>query len=373
MIRTRPALDSIAPYVPGRATSDAVQGAVDLARLASNESPFPPPQQVVDAICRAAAGAHRYPDDDVGELTDALSASLGVPGRALTVGNGSSELLARCALATLGPGDNVVFASPSFVMYPILAQLTGAQARPVPLRDGAFHDLDAMAAAVDARTRLVFVCTPNNPTGAATGRAELARFLHAVAPDCLVVLDEAYQEFVDVEDDPDVHHDGIPLVQDHPNVLVTRTFSKAYGLAALRCGYAVAHPDVIATIDKVRMPFVTNHLAQHAALAALQARDECLTRVASLVRERNRVGTALTGAGLRVAPSHGNFLWIVVPGRSRELAAACERDGVLVRPLGPDGVRVTIGAEGENDRLIAACTRWAAATLTVSPDLPAQE
>lgn len=359
MIRLRPALGDVAPYVPGRSrpvVAAAVEQALDVARLASNESPYPPAAPVLEAISAAVAGLNRYPDDDVVDLVAALAAEHGVDAAMVAVGNGSSELLARFALATCDAGDNAVFAWPSFVMYPILAQLTGAEARRVPLVGGR-HDLAAMAAAVDTRTRIVFVCTPNNPTGCAVGAAELAGFLDAVPDDVLVVLDEAYAEYVDAAADPRVHADGIASVVaggSHPNVVVLRTFSKAYGLAGLRCGYAVGDADVLAQLGKARLPFVVNSLAQRAAVAALSHKAECLGPVAEAVAERGRVAAALAAAGVESPRSHGNFVWLDVPGRAREVAAACERAGVLVRALGSDGVRVTIGTPAENDRFLEA-------------------
>lgn len=362
MIRTRRLLDAIAPYVPGSAGRD-VEAALAAARLASNERPQPPAAPVVAAISAAAAAANRYPDDDVTELTGAIAATFGVDTAMVAVGNGSSELLARFALATCDPGDNVVFAWPSFVMYPILAQLTGAEVRRVPLVSGR-HDLAAMAAAVDARTRIVYVCTPNNPTGCAVAADELSALLDAVPGDVLVVLDEAYAEYVDRSADPCVHADGVASVVCgglHPNAVVLRTFSKAYGLAGLRCGYAIGDGDVLAQLGRVRLPFVVNALAQHAARAALAHREECLAPVAGTIAERGRVRDALVATGLDVPESHGNFVWVAVPGAAAELAGECERAGVLVRPLGADGVRVTVGTEAENDRFLDVSTAWNAA------------
>lgn len=358
MIRVRPALAHVAPYVPGRAGTELV-AAVEAARLASNERPHPPVPEVVDAIVAAAAGVNRYPDDDAVALTAAIAEARGVDAAMVAAGNGSSELLARFALATCDGGDNVVFAWPSFVMYPILAQLTGAEARRVPLAAGR-HDLDAMAAAVDARTRVVYVCTPNNPTGCSVGAAELDGFLDVVPDDVVVVLDEAYAEYVDAGAEPGVHADGVASVVSagsHPNVVVLRTFSKAYGLAGLRCGYAIGDAGVLAQLGKARLPFVVNSLAQSAALAALAHADACLAPVAEAIAERARVSAALGALGFEVPVSHGNFVWLAVPGAAAGLAAACERAGVLVRPLGSDGVRVTIGTPAENDRFLDAIAR----------------
>lgn len=355
MIRLRPELEGIAAYVPGRAGADVLVAADRVARLASNERPYPPAAPVIDAIRAAAADVHRYPDDDVTELTAALAAARGVDASMIAVGNGSSELLARFALATCGPGRAAVFAWPSFVMYPILAGLTGAAASRVPLVRGR-HDLAAMADAVDAAAAIVFVCTPNNPTGCAVGAAELAEFLERVPSDVLVVLDEAYAEYVDAGAGG-VHADGVPLVEAHPNVVVLRTFSKAYGLAGLRCGYAIGAPDVLAALNAVRMPFVVNSVAQSAARAALANAEECLAPVAEAQAERRRLAAALAGMGVHVPESHGNFVWLDADAGNIDLAAlaaACEQAAVMVRPLGPgpDGIRVTIGTPAENDRFL---------------------
>ena len=263
VIRTRPALDQIPAYVPGRSAEAvaAQHGIVDVVKLASNEAPFGPLPAARAAVADAIVGVNRYPDDRNAALTDALAAQFEVDPSQVLVGAGSVDLCRLAFAATIDPDDEVVFAWPSFEMYPILAQQVGAVAVRVPLRDHT-HDLDAMADAVGDRTRLVFVCNPNNPTGTAVDRAAMTRFLERVPSDCLVVLDEAYREFVTSADFPD----GLDLLAAHDNVAVLRTFSKAYGLAALRVGYAIAHPEVIGVLRKVAMPFRVNGLAQVAAL-----------------------------------------------------------------------------------------------------------
>jgi histidinol-phosphate aminotransferase len=220
----------------------------------------------------------------------------------------------------------------------------------VPLTAGEEHDLDAMADAVTERTQLVFVCNPNNPTGTAVRRAELERFLDRVPARVLVVLDEAYREFVDDRAVPD----GIELYRDRPNVAVLRTFSKAYGLAGLRVGFAVAHEPVAAALRKTAVPFGVSRIAQDAAVASLRAEDALMARVRALVAERDRVAGALAGQGWTVPGSQANFVWLRLGGRSAEFAAACERAGVVVRPFPGEGVRISIGERAGNDLFLQA-------------------
>jgi len=243
-------------------------------------------------------------------------------------------------------GDEVVYAWRSFEAYPIVVQISGATSVTVPLTSDERHDLDAMAAAITDRTRLVLVCSPNNPTGTAVRRAELERFLDAVARDVLVVIDEAYREFVR---DPDVP-DGLDVYRDRPNVAVLRTFSKAYGLAGLRVGFAVAHDPVAEALRKTAVPFGVSGLAQAAAAASLLAEDELLERVEGLVKERSRVHDALRAQGWSQLPaSEANFVWLRLGSRTMEFAAACADAGVAVRPFGDEGARVTIGEAEANE------------------------
>jgi histidinol-phosphate aminotransferase len=350
MIRTRPALEGIPVYVPGR-SADAVaseHALADVIKLASNEAPFGPLPRARAAIMEALDTANRYPDDAGVALVAALAAAAGVdPGQVL-LGAGSVELCRQAFAATIDPGDEVVFAWPSFEAYPILAHQVGASIVRVPLREHA-HDLPAMADAIGERTRLVFVCNPNNPTGTVVPRADLEQFLDRVRADCLVVLDEAYREFVTDPDCPD----GLDVLARHPNVAVFRTFSKAYGLAALRVGYAIAASDVIAELRKVRVPFAVNALAQTAALASLADQVEMRARVGGVVAERERVMAVLVDLGLPTVASQANFLWLDVPDDAAALGARAERRGVVLRPFPDVGVRITIGAPLENDRMVA--------------------
>ena len=298
------------------------------------------------AIIDATDDVNRYPDADTVALRAALGERYAVHVDQVLAGNGSVELCRLAFAATCDPGDEVVFAWPSFEAYPILAQQVGAAMVQVPLRDHR-HDLDAMADAITDKTRLVFVCNPNNPTGTVVGRADVERS-RIVPDDCLVVFDEAYREFVTAPDFPD----GIELLEAHPNVAVMRTFSKAYGLAALRVGYAVASVDVIGALRKVRVPFGVNGLAQVAAIASLAADDEMRARVHEVVAERARVFDAIADAGLDVVESDANFLWLPMGEFAAVLGEYSERAGVVLRPFPGVGVRITIGSPPENDRLL---------------------
>lgn len=353
--RTRPDLDSLPAYVPGRS-------APDLIKLASNETVFGPLPSVAAAIAEAAAGVNRYPDIGAVELTEALAAKLGVTADEVAVGCGSVAVAQQLVQATCLGGDEVLFAWRSFEAYPIIAQVAGATPVPVPLDAHATHDLDAMAAAVTERTRVAFICNPNNPTGTVVGEAAIERFIAAVPKDVVVVLDEAYIEYMragdgrtDSGEDPEAP-DALAIARRHSNVVVLRTFSKAYGLAGLRVGYAVGAPKVIAALRKVFIPFSVNSVAQAAAIASLEAQDELLARTDAVVAERERMRAALTAAGYDVAPSGANFLWLPLGDRSQDYAARSADAGVLVRPYGDDGVRVTVGAPSENDAFLTFAT-----------------
>ena len=348
--RFRSILDQFVPYKPGQ--SPTAPGGRSF-KLSSNESPYGPLPSVVKIIAEAAGQVNRYPDDASVELTEAIAAHFGVPVPHVAVGCGSVGL-AQQLLETVGePGAEVVYAWRSFESYPTLSDLAGATSVRVPLRDEV-HDLAAMADAITDRTRLVFVCNPNNPTGTAVHRAELEEFLGRVPADCLVVLDEAYSEYVR---DPDVPN-GLRLYRDRPNLAVLRTFSKAYGLAGLRVGYLVAHEPVVAAVRKTKLPFTVNALAQAAAIASLAAEPELLDRVEAVVHERDRVRGELLSQGWRVPPSEANFVWLRLGEDTADFAQACDRHGVSVRPQGADGVRVSIGDRDANDAFLAAAAGY---------------
>jgi histidinol-phosphate aminotransferase len=247
-----------------------------------------------------------------------------------------------------------VFAWRSFEAYPIVVPVCGARAVPVPLTTDERHDLPAMADAITAATRLVLLCTPNNPTGTVIGSAELDEFLDRVPGDVLVVIDEAYVEFVR---DPGAA-DGLAAHRGRPNVAVLRTFSKAYGLAGLRVGFAVAHPPVAEALRKTAVPFGVSVVAQHAAVASLAAAAELLARVDALVRERSRVAAALTAQGWSVPAMQGNFVWLRLGAATPQFAAACAAAGVTVRAYGDEGVRVTVAEPEASDAFLAVADAW---------------
>ncbi|MGC5343903.1 histidinol-phosphate transaminase [Streptomyces sp. AM 4-1-1] len=325
--------------------------------LAANENPHPPLPSVRELLRDEGGRINRYPDRSVTELTEALSAHLSVPAAHLAVGAGSVGVTAHLLHSVLGQeGGEVVYAWPSFEAYPHLTDLYGGTAVEVPLRADHSHDLDAMARAVTDRTRLLFVCTPNNPTGTVVDQAELERFLDRLPAHVLVVLDEAYREFVR---DARAVPDGIALYRDRPRVIVLRTFSKAYGLAGLRVGFAVCHEPVAAGVRRSAVPFGVSAMAQSAAVASLAAESELLERVEELVKERDRVQDALREAGLDFPPSQANFVWLPLGTATEDFAAACENAGVRVRAFPGEGARVTIGEPEANDIVVRVAARFA--------------
>ena len=323
--------------------------------MSSNENPYPPLPSVLAVLGQAAAEMNRYPDFASTRLVRALADRFAVPVEDVAVGTGSVGVAQQLVQAVAGDGDEVVFAWRSFEAYPIISRVDGATAVTVPLTAGDRHDLPAMAAALTDRTRLVFVCNPNNPTGTAVRGDELDAFLAAVPTDVLVVLDEAYREFVG---DPLVP-DGLDLYRAHPNVCVLRTFSKAYGLAALRVGFVVAHADVAGAVRKTAVPFGVSSLAEAAAVASLAAEDELLARVDTIVAERDRVESALRDQGWDIPPSQANFVWLRLGERTAEFAAACAEAGVVVRPFDGEGVRVTVAEPEASDLFLTVAAKFA--------------
>jgi histidinol-phosphate aminotransferase len=303
---------------------------------------------VVEAIAEAARSVNQYPDNGATALIEAIAARFGVPAQHVAVGCGSVGVTQQLLEAVGEPGSEVIYAWRSFEAYPPLADLAAAESVRVPLRDET-HDLAAMAAAITPRTRLIFVCNPNNPTGTVVHRAELEAFLDQVPEDCLVVLDEAYHEYVRDEAVPD----GLTLYPDRPNLAVLRTFSKAYGLAGLRTGFMIAHEPVAAAARATMLPFAVNRIAQAAAIASLAAEAELLERVELTVKERTRVREALIADGWTVPPTEANFVWLRLGQHTVPFAAACEAEGIAVRPYAPDGVRISIGDTEANDALLA--------------------
>jgi len=359
VVSPRPVVTALPAYRPGRNPADLAReiGVERAVKLASNEVAFPPLPAVLEAIRVTAGETNRYPDNGATVLTAALAERYGVTPDQVATGCGAVTVCQQLAQAYNDPGTSLAFAWRSFEMYPLLAQVAGARDVRVPLVPGTpggpadTHDLDGLLAAIDGTTRLVFVCNPNNPTGTAVRRAELERFLDAVPAETLVVLDEAYREFVT---DPEVP-DGLELMRGRPNVAVLRTFSKAWGLAGLRVGYLLAEdPAVAGAVRKTHVPFSVSTLAQAAAVAALASEPEVRQRCAAVVAERDRLTDALRGRGLSVADSQANFLWLPLGEQAAEVAAGLEARAVITRPFAGEGVRVTVGTPEEDDVFLAA-------------------
>ena len=381
MVSARPAVAALPAYRPGRNPADLAReiGVERAVKLASNEVAFPPLPAVVQAIAAAAGETNRYPDNGATLLTAALAERYGVEPGQVATGCGAVTLCQQLAQAFNDPGTSMAFAWRSFEMYPLLAEVAGARALRVPLvpgRDGGpadTHDLDGLLAAIDDTTRVVFVCNPNNPTGTAVRRAALVDFLDAVPDDTLVVLDEAYREFVT---DPDVP-DGIELMRGRANVAVLRTFSKAWGLAGLRVGYLLAEdPAVAEAVRKTHVPFSVSSLAQAAAVAALASEPEVRERCAAVVTERDRLFAELQRRGVPVVESQANFVWLPLGGRTAEVAAELEARAVITRPFAGEGIRVTVGTPEEDDVFLAALDDVLSAVpgdvLSAVPDAAAQ-
>jgi histidinol-phosphate aminotransferase len=368
-VRLRPSLAALPAYVPGRTVAGAI-------KLASNETTYGPLPHVLERIAAVAASANRYPDSFSIELGAALAAKFAVPAERVVVGCGSVSLCQQLVLATAGDGDEVLFGWRSFEAYPIIAAIAGATAVRVPLL-AQVHDLTAMLAAITDKTRLIFVCNPNNPTGTAVRGAALTAFLDQVPSDIVVVLDEAYREFVTDDAVPD----GATLLNDYPNLIVLRTFSKAYGLAGLRVGYGIASDAAVSNaVRQTQIPFAVTQVSQAAALACLESEAEAqlAERVVEVTTERGRVIEQLRAMGYATPDSQANFVWLengsAADGGIDALTfgAGCEDRGVIVRAFGGDpgspatgGVRITIGSATENDAFLSAAREMGAPLRTV--------
>ena len=348
--RFRSVLDGFPAYKPGRTP---VSSAGKSHKLSSNESPHPPLPSVVEVIAAEARSVNRYPDNRAEALTQAIAERFSVPPGHVAVGCGSVGVTQQLLEAIGEPGAEVMYAWRSFEAYPTLADLAAAESIKVPIRDET-HDLAAMADAITPRTRLIFVCNPNNPTGTVVHGPELEDFLDQVPADCLVVLDEAYHEYIRDEAVPD----GVTLYRDRPNVAVLRTFSKAYGLAGLRTGFMIAHDPVAAAVRATMLPFSVNRIAQAAAIASLAAEAELLERVEHTVKERTRVREALIADGWTVPPTEANFVWLRLGEHTPAFAATCEQAGIAVRPFGAEGARISIGDTEANDAFLAVAREF---------------
>ena len=356
LVEALPYVRAIAPYQAGKPIEETAREhglrPETIVKLASNENPLGMPASARAAIEAALPELGRYPDSNGFELKAALSRKLGVPADWITLGNGSNDILEAAAAVMLAPGRSCVYAQHSFAVYPLATQARGARSIVVAARDYG-HDLDAMLAAIEADTRLVFVANPNNPTGTFVGADRMAEFLARVPRHVVVVLDEAYNEYLP----PELRHPSVDWVRRFPNLLLSRSFSKAYGLAGLRIGYGVAQPELTDLLNRVRQPFNCNSLAQAAAVAALA--DQAFVERSVEVNRRGmaQVTAAFDTLGLRYLPSFGNFVLVQV-GDGAAVYQGLLRRGVIVRPVAnyglPQWLRVTIGLPEENDRFITA-------------------
>ncbi|HZC26298.1 MAG TPA: histidinol-phosphate transaminase [Actinopolymorphaceae bacterium] len=350
--RLRSALQGIPTYKPGRPAAPAKDRPT--YKLSSNENPYPPPPELLEAIRRASQRTNRYPDLACTKLVTELSSRFGVPASHLAIGTGSVALLYHLLQASCEAGDEVIYAWQSFEAYPIAAQVAGATQIRVPVTREARHDLDAMLAAVTDKTRAILVCTPNNPTGPVVHHDELAEFCARVPDDVLIIVDEAYVQFVRDADAAD----GMALYREHPNVCVLRTFSKAYCLANLRVGFAIAHEPVADALRACTPPFAVSSVAEEAALAALSCEEVLFAHVEALVKERFRVADALRVLGFDVPTTEANFVWLPLGADADPFAQACEAEGVVIRAFPGAGCRVSIGEPAANDIVLEVAGRW---------------
>lgn len=343
-VRVRPEIAALPAYKQGK------QAGADAFKLSSNENPFDPLPGVLGAV-QAATSLNRYPDAAATRLRERLAARFGVDSDAVHVGAGSVSILAQLVQATAGPGDEVMYAWRSFEAYPWLAVVAGATAVQVPLTAESRHDLSAMAASVTERTRAVIVCSPNNPTGPAVRQDEFDAFIATVPDDVLVILDEAYAEFVT---DPRAV-DGLSVLGNagRPNVVVLRTFSKAFGLAGLRVGYAVGHPRILDAARSTSIPLSVTLHAEEAALASLDVEDELLARVRTIADRRDRLVEGLRSGGWAVPDAQGNFVWLPAGAETLQVATAFEEAGLIVRPFAGDGIRISVGEDDAVEKVLA--------------------
>ncbi|WP_407297109.1 histidinol-phosphate transaminase [Stutzerimonas zhaodongensis] len=351
----QPGVQKLSPYVPGKPVDELAReldlDPATIVKLASNENPLGPSPKVVDALKAQLDELTRYPDGNGFVLKQKLAERCGVSIDQVTLGNGSNDILELVARAYLAPGLNAVFSEHAFAVYPIATQAVGAQAKEVPAKQWG-HDLDAMQAAIDENTRVVFIANPNNPTGTWFGADALERFLGAVPDHVLVVLDEAYIEYAANGELPD----GLSFLSAHPNLLVSRTFSKAYGLAALRVGYAICSAPIADVLNRVRQPFNVNSLALAAACAALDDVDYLAKSRAINTAGMAQLEAGFEQLGLEWIPSRGNFIAVDFHRDAAPINQALLREGVIVRPVAgygmPTFLRVSIGTEAENSRFL---------------------
>lgn len=354
-VRIRPEIAALPPYRQGK------QAGADAFKLSSNENPFDPLPGVVEAL-RATVAVNRYPDATASRLRHRLAARFGVDPDGVHIGAGSVSILAQLMLAVSGPGDEIVYAWRSFEAYPGLVLIAGATPVEVPLTEDARHDLPAMAAAVTDRTRAVIVCSPNNPTGTAVTHDEFEQFVASVPKDVLIILDEAYAEFVTAPGSVD----GMRVlgVSRHPNVVALRTFSKAFGLAGLRVGYAIGDSRILDAARSTSIPLSVTAQAEEAALASLAAESELLERVRHISARRDALAAGLRQAGWRVPDAQGNFVWLPTGADTLAAAAAFEEEGLIVRPFAGEGMRISVGEEESVEKVL----RIAASVVQTLPE-----
>jgi histidinol-phosphate aminotransferase len=359
-----PGVQQLTPYLPGKPIGELQRelGLTQIVKLASNENPLGPSPKALAAVRRETESLHLYPDGSGFELKTALAAKLNVDPVSITLGNGSNDALEIIARTFLTPECAALFSEHAFAVYPIVTQAVGAQAQIAPAHDGSNgprygHNLDAMAQRIDSRTRVIFIANPNNPTGTCLGKAELRRFLEQTPETAIVVVDEAYFEYVADADYPDT----LAWLGDFPNLIVCRTFSKAYGLAGLRVGYAISSPAIADLLNRVRQPFNVNSLALAAATAALNDAEHLARSVALNASGLQQLGAAFTERGLAYIPSAGNFITVDMGRPAAPLYDALLREGVIVRPVAnyglPQHLRVTVGTTEENQFFLAALDR----------------
>jgi histidinol-phosphate aminotransferase len=354
--RLRPDLESLPSYKAGQRPQP--RSDITTYKISSNESHHAPLASVQAAIVAAAAEINRYPDPFSRELVATIANHFGVPAQHIALGTGSVALCGQIIQSAAGLGDNVMYAWRSFESYPIWTGIAGAQSIQIPLKADETHDLDAMFQAVTPETRVIFICSPNNPTGQIVDRLELEEFIAKVPGEIVIVLDEAYLEYVPEEK----RSDSIRLYREHSNIVVLRTFSKAYGLAGLRVGFTISQEPITNALNKTAMPFGVSSVAQAAAIASINAESELFERVASVVVERDRVARELEAIGYHLSPSYANFIWMRLGSKTDVLHQALERAGLSVRPFPGEGVRISIGETEANDRFIEVARQVAVAS-----------
>ena len=355
MLKPKPSIDTIQPYQGGKPIEEVQRelGITDIIKLASNENPLGPSPLAVQAIAESAQQVHLYPDGNAYYLKNDLAQHLGISTDQLILGNGSNDVLQLIAEAYVAPDDEVIYAAGAFVVYSLVTKLCSATAVVVPMQNDT-HDLSAMAAAITDRTKVIFIANPNNPTGTMNTADETTAFMEQVPDDVLVVFDEAYYEYVLRSDYPQT----LPYVLEGRNFIITRTFSKIYGLAGLRIGYGIAPPALIETLNRVRQPFNCSLVGQAAARAALKDTDHVAQSQASNTAGKAYLYAAFEDMGLRYTETEGNFIMLHLEQLGSDISDVLLQEGIIVRPIAgygyPNAIRLTIGTQKENERVITA-------------------